>query len=103
MSVNVTEQSFNSAVADGLVLVDFWAAWCGPCKMLSPTLDRIEDELDGRLTVAKVNVDEESGLARDYRVMSIPTMVLFKDGEPVKTIVGIKPQKQLMDELSDFL
>jgi thioredoxin 1 len=71
--------------------------------MLTPTLDRLEDELEGRLTVAKVNVDEESELAREFRVMSIPTMVLFNDGQPVKTIVGVKTQKVLKQELEDYL
>jgi thioredoxin 1 len=103
MSVNATEQNFVGTVGEGLVLVDFWAAWCGPCKMLTPTLDRLEDELEGRLTVAKVNVDEESELAREFRVMSIPTMVLFNDGQPVKTIVGVKTQKVLKQELEDYL
>jgi len=105
MTINVTEESFFENVLDkkGLVLVDFWAEWCGPCKMLTPTLEKIEAELDGRLPVAKVNVDEESGLAREYQVMSIPTMVLFKDGSPVKTVVGVKPKKQLLQEFEDFL
>jgi thioredoxin 1 len=103
MSVNTTESSFLNDVSKGLVLVDFWAEWCGPCRMLTPTLNKIEAEMEGRLTVVKVNVDEEPQLARDYQVMSIPTMILFQDGAPIKTVVGVKPKKQLLEEFEGFL
>lgn len=93
---NVTEENFDEVINEGPVLVDFWAVWCGPCKMLAPTLEEIENQHG--LRVVKVNVDEESELARQFRIMSIPTMILFKDGEAVKTVVGVKPKKQLEKE-----
>ena len=85
------------------VLVDFWAEWCGPCKMIAPILDEIADEQVGSLKIAKLNVDEAPTTARQYEVMSIPTMILFKDGQPVKKIVGAKPKAALMGELADYL
>ena len=85
------------------VLVDFWAEWCGPCKMIAPILEEIADEQVGSLKIAKLNVDDAPNTARQYEVMSIPTMILFKDGQPVKKIVGAKPKAALMGELADFL
>ena len=92
--INVTESNFADQVNTGTALVDFYADWCGPCKMMAPVLEAVEFE-EG-LPVLKVNVDEHPGLAREYGVMSIPTLVLFKDGEPVQTIVGAKPKKELV-------
>lgn len=97
-----TERDFEKHLEKDLVLVDFWAVWCGPCRMLAPVLEQLEEEND-KLEVVKVNVDENSELARNYRIMSIPTMILFKGGEPVKTIVGVKPKRQLEEELKDFI
>ena len=85
------------------VLVDFWAEWCGPCKMIAPSLEEISDEHAEKIRIAKVNVDLSPDLARSFNVMSIPTMIMFKDGEEVARFVGAKAKPQLVDDLSDFL
>ena len=85
------------------VLVDFWAEWCGPCKMVAPILDEIAVEQAGKLTIAKLDVDANPDVTMRFGVMSIPTMILFVDGEPKKTIVGAKGKGQLLEELSAFL
>ena len=87
------KEGFDKAVSGELpVLVDFWATWCGPCKMLAPTIEKLAEKYDGRLLVGKVDVDEESALAQQFGVMSIPTVVLIKDGKEVDRIVGFLPQ-----------
>jgi thioredoxin 1 len=83
--------------------VDFWAEWCGPCKMIAPSLEEISDEHAEKIRIAKVNVDLSPDLARSFNVMSIPTMIMFKDGEEVARFVGAKAKHQLVDDLSDFL
>ena len=98
----ITDDSFNEVVStNDLVLVDFWAEWCGPCKMLSPILDEISNERG--LLVGKLNVDENPAKMEEYSVHSIPTMVLFKSGQPVKTITGAKPKHLLLKELSEWI
>ena len=102
---NLSETTFDEEIgsATELVLVDFWAEWCGPCKMVAPILEEIADEQAGALRIAKVNVDEAPELARRFQVMSIPTMILFRDGEPAAQIVGAKGKAQLLEELSAHL
>ena len=97
MTQPVTESTFDQEVlkSDKPVIVDFWAEWCGPCHAVSPVLDRIAEERGGELKVVKVNIDEEQGLAQRYGVASIPTMILFKDGEPAATTVGAQPKTAL--------
>lgn len=85
------------------VLVDFWAEWCGPCKMIAPILAEIAVEQEGKLRIAKLNVDEAGDIARRFEVMSIPTMIVFKDGEPAKRIVGAKGKAALLKDLDDFI
>jgi thioredoxin len=104
-TVTVTDASFADDVlgSDKLVLVDFWATWCGPCRMVAPVLEEIADEHADKITIAKLDVDANPTVARDYQVLSIPTLILFKGGEPVKQIVGAKPKAALLHDLSDYL
>jgi thioredoxin 1 len=104
-TVEVSDASFSTDVLSSSkpVLVDFWATWCGPCKMVAPVLEEIAVERAGQLTVAKLDVDNNPETARDFQVVSIPTMILFKDGQPVKRIVGAKGKAALLRELSDVV
>ena len=90
MVKHFTETDFDTAIATGTVLVDFWATWCGPCRMLAPVIDRLAADYDGRVTVGKVDVDECPSLAMRYGIQSIPTVMLFKDGQPVETLIGLR-------------
>jgi thioredoxin 1 len=98
---NLTEATFDEVVnaAAEPVVVDFWAEWCGPCKMIAPILDEIADEQAGAVKVTKVNVDNEPGVAQRFGVMSIPTLLVFRDGEVDKRIVGAKGKAQLIEEI----
>jgi thioredoxin 1 len=100
MSDNVTEQTFEQEVlqSDSPVLVDFWAEWCGPCHAIAPVLDQIAEERD-ELKVVKLNIDEEPTVAQRYGVMSIPTLILFRDGEPQAAAVGAMPKSMLEQRL----
>lgn len=92
MILHLKNENFNNLITNGLVLVDFYAEWCGPCKMLSPVMEEISQEIPN-LTIIKVNVDEHDALAREYMVMSIPTILLFKDGTLIQKQVGFVPKE----------
>jgi thioredoxin 1 len=101
----VTDATFAKDVlqADGPVIVDFWAEWCGPCRLVAPVLEEIARDYADKVTVAKVNIDENPAIARDYRILSIPTMSVFNKGEMVKTVIGARPKAALLREFEDFL
>ena len=101
----LTDTNFNEEVkgSDEPVLVDFWAEWCGPCKMITPILEEIATEQAGKIRIAKLNVDDAPQTAQQFQVMSIPTLILFKDGEIQKRVVGARGKGQLLEEISAFL
>lgn len=105
MANTITSAEFDAVIgsADKPVLVDFWAPWCGPCRALGPTIEEIASEEAGRLAVYKCNVDEEADVATRFRIVSIPTMILFKDGAPVHTMVGANPKARILAEFEPYL
>ncbi|WP_019120238.1 thioredoxin [Brevibacillus massiliensis] len=101
--VNVSDQTFAQEVESGTVLVDFWAPWCGPCKMIAPVLEQIDSEVGEKLKIAKLNVDENPETSGRFGVMSIPTLMVFKDGQMVDKVIGFQPKEALMATLGKHL
>ena len=102
---HLTAATFDEEIASSAVpiVVDFWAEWCGPCKMIAPALEEIAAEHDGKIKIAKVNVDEHPDLARRFDVMSIPTLLVFNDGEPTQRLIGAKGKAQLLEDLASYI
>lgn len=99
--IKLTNQNFENEVlkSDKPVLVDFWATWCGPCRMIAPIVEEIAEEYADTVKVGKVNVDEESELASMFRIMSIPTLIVFRNGKPAETIIGYRPKEEILKAL----
>ena len=100
MALSLNKDNFEKSIANGVALVDFWAEWCGPCKMQLPIIEEFSGEMEGKATIGKVNVDEELELAQSFGIQSIPTLILFKDGKPVKKLVGLHSKEALYEEVN---
>ncbi|EIJ79195.1 thioredoxin [Bacillus methanolicus PB1] len=98
--VNVTDQTFAAETSSGLVLADFWAPWCGPCKMIAPVLEELDQEMGDKVKIVKLDVDENQETAAKFGVMSIPTLIVFKDGEVVDKVIGFQPKEALAEVLN---
>jgi thioredoxin 1 len=104
MALTLTSQNFSETIAkDQLVVVDFWAEWCGPCKMLSPIIDELSTEMEGKVTIGKVDVSDEQDIAAEYGVRNIPTILFFKNGEIVDKQVGALPKANLQEIINKHL
>ena len=103
--LEIDEAKFEDAVlkADKPVLVDFWAPWCGPCRMVAPVVEELAEEYDGKIGFMKLNVDDNPKIASQYGVMSIPTLIIFKEGAPISNIVGFRPKNELKKNLDEAL
>jgi len=103
MASAVNDNNFKEEIKEGVVLVDFWAEWCGPCQMMLPILEELTTTMEGKAKICKLNVDESPTTAGEFRVMSIPTIIVFKDGQPVETLVGVQQADALEAVLNKYL
>ncbi len=105
MEIQVNDDNFQKEVleSEGLVLVDFWAPWCMPCRMLAPTIEEIANEMEGKVKVCKMNVDESIKYPQQYGIMSIPTVMLFKNGQIVETMIGLQPKEEILKTIQEHL
>ncbi len=103
MAIALNENNFQEEIANGVTLVDFWAEWCGPCQMMLPILEELSNKMEWKAKIAKVNVDENPSLAAQFRVMSIPTLIVFKDGQAVEQMVWVQQADQLEAVLNKYL
>jgi len=105
MALEITDSSFQEVVlqSDKPVLVDFWAPWCGPCRMLSPVIEQLHNEFEGKAVIGKVNVDDNQQIAVEYGIRSIPTLLIFKNGELVDKLTGVFPKEVIAEKLSAYL
>ncbi len=101
--VELTDDNFEASIAEGVSLVDFWAPWCGPCRMIAPIIEELAEDFEGKATIAKVNTDEEQDIATKYGIRSIPTLLIFKDGEMVDQMVGAASKQAYADKINSFL
>jgi thioredoxin 1 len=101
--IELKKDNFEDTINEGVSLVDFWAPWCGPCRMLSPIIDQLAQEFEGKAKICKVNSDEEQDLTIKYGVRSIPTMLFIKDGEVVDQLIGANPKQALVDKLNSLI
>ena len=103
-TITLTDANFSEEIAgEAPILVDFWAEWCGPCRLVAPVLDEIATDYKGKISIGKLNVDENPRISASFDVMSIPTMILFKDGVEKKRIIGARPKHAIVSELSEYL
>ena len=100
---NATDQNFSKETGSGLVLADFWAPWCGPCKMIAPVLQELDSEMGDKVKIVKIDVDENQETAAKFGVMSIPTLLIMKDGEVIDKVVGFQPKEALEERLNSHL
>jgi thioredoxin 1 len=105
MDINITDKNFEQEVlrSAGIMLVDFWAPWCGPCQMMGPIIEEVAKEFEGRIKVYKLNVDENPKTASDYEILSIPTLKFFKEGKIVDEMTGLKPKDMLVEKINNLL
>jgi thioredoxin 1 len=101
--IELNSSNFDATIKDGVTLVDFWAPWCGPCRMLTPTIDALADKYAGKANICKVNTDEENEIATKFAIRSIPSILFFKDGDLVDTLVGAQPEAALASKIDELL